>query len=148
MGIHLAGEPVWFSLVQSTSTGASTVGLTVYTPGYNAVRPLLSTEQLALMSLSIMASAGPIIITSLAGGTASTSLSASTTLLEVGTTGTVEWHDDGTAALSGVPGVVPSVICNTGAVNVMGTGLITNHGMGTTRPSFLANLTQNPNGQF
>ncbi len=151
MGIHLAGEPVWFNLILSTSTGPSTVGLSIYTPGQNTARTLLATEQLALLSLSFTASTGPVIITSLAAGTTSTGIPASTVLMEVNVPASncVEWHDDGTAALSGVPGVVPSVVCNVAApFSVVGTGLITNNGMGTTRPSFLANLTQNPNGKF
>lgn len=153
MGIHLAGEPVWFNLILSTSTGPSTVGLSIYTPGQNTARTLLATEQLALLSLSlaVTGSTGLVIITSLAAGTTSTGIPASTVLMEVNVPASncVEWHDDGTAALSGVPGVVPSVVCSTAApLSVIGTGLITNNGMGTTRPSFLANLTQNPNGQF
>jgi hypothetical protein len=88
----------------------------------------------------------------LPASTASASIAQANCLLitQFGANGSYEWHDDGTGALTGLPGVVPSVfgVFNSGGStgSVTGTGLIVNTapaGQAQQRCPQYANLTPN-----
>ena len=159
MPVPMSGDPVRIAFSSSTAN-ASTQALSIYPPGSSTARILQPYEQLVIASLlftTYAGNGGDIFILSSPASTVSTSTALATLMLQVDlvhqTTGGQEWHDDGTGAMTGLPGVVPSVFGTTGSyIYITGTGLVVASApalsgtQGSPRNPQFANLTQNSTG--
>ncbi|MGD0768109.1 MAG: hypothetical protein ABSB42_07940 [Tepidisphaeraceae bacterium] len=155
----MSGDPVRISQLAGNGSAASTStqALGLYCPGTSTLRTLQPYEQVVLTSLLLAFQTGfggTMYITTLPGGTPSTSVSTANILLisQFQTDESHTWRDDGTGAMTGLPGVVPSVfnyISNGSASTfVSGSGLIVNTapaGQAAQRNPQFARLSPNAN---
>lgn len=154
MGIPLSGEPVQWSIAKSAATiSSSTVAINIFYPGTSTARVLLSTEMFTFMSLlGGSFTSNTFIVKSPASTNSTNALTANNLLFLVASDGT-SWHDDGTGAMSGLEGVIPSVITPIATATagypfdtwITGTGFITQSFMGAQRNPQWALLSNNSN---
>ena len=168
MPVPISGEPVRISFQSSTTSTtaglASTVSLGLYIPQTSTARLLQPYEAVVITSVLMCGGVnfnGFNIITELPGGTPSSQVSQANIMLSMAASQPLnqDWHDDGTGAMTGLPGVIPSFWYNdvgtageVGITYITGTGLIVqcapslSRTQGSPRNPQFANLTQNSTG--
>jgi len=134
------GDPIRFGFVGST--GSTSVPLGTFVPGSNTPYVPLSTDWFYLTSLNVftLGTYGVVIVSST--GMTYAQLTSSTLLLPFNSQIDLGfWHSDGSEAVCGPQGVVPSVLTapyDSTAINTIGgTGFVV-HGPGTGKPPWMA----------
>jgi hypothetical protein len=157
MSIPLSGEPVRIGLIASSTGTISTASLGLYYPGTSTLRPLGVNEEVTIKSVQVLDfidGVTGIYIVASPVGTPLAGITSANLLVAMATSSTTNpanlWLDDGTNALTGYRGIVPSVL-GTPSTNinwcVTGTGFINQVGMTTsTNPLAFANTFLNANG--
>jgi hypothetical protein len=153
MSLPISGDPVVFNVVFSSTGGApplTIIPLTLLYPGTSTVRTLLPQEQVTIVSVESFCN-GPIFIIN--NSTAGSTITSNNLMLALNDNAgeSVSWHDDGTYALTGLPGIVPQIESVEGAgmtLYVSGTGVINQNQGYTSRPPWAAKLTNNSTGNF
>lgn len=155
MSLPVNGEPVRLAVYASPSPFNSSMPIGIYYPGTSTIRPLAPQEFLTIVSITVSDNGGApqLYILNTAAPTSTFTQDSILLGFELNDPGqsAASWHDDGTYAVTGLPGVVPSLFETGGNGNLIvlaGSGVVNGHGMLTTRPTFLANLTPGSTGNF